>query len=71
MVLTNRFDLTVKLIFPVKSVLSVELFKIVNYQETFYSLVQLGVLLNIRSTARYTIHLQFDISANSLDIRAV
>jgi hypothetical protein len=32
---------------------------------------QLVLFLTVRSTARHAIHLQFDISANALEIKAV
>jgi hypothetical protein len=37
----------------------------------FDSIIQSDVVLTVRSTASHAIHLQFDISANALDINAV
>jgi hypothetical protein len=55
--------------FPIKTNLYGEVIK-VEYLEKLDSLVQRDVL-TVRSTARNAYHLQFDISANALEARAV
>jgi hypothetical protein len=57
--------------FSIKSVFYGKAIKIENQLKKFYSFVQIDMLLTVHSTARHNIHLQFDISVNGLEIRAV
>jgi hypothetical protein len=66
-------------IFSIKSVLYVNVIKAENQEEIFESFIQSDVIrsiyyfasLHVRPTARPAIHLQFNISANALETRAV